>query len=480
MAVTYSATPLSTHVVTRLEVHNRPLRTILCLAATDSLSLLISVGLSILVKALAQGDVHLESYLRLWPLLIVFLMVYAAIGLYSIVALSPPEELRRGTIASSVLFLLLGAVTMSLRGARQHFTWTLFLALGISVIALPLLRACARQLFAGEPWWGFPAVVFGAGRGAEQIVKAMKSDPAMSLKPIAVVDEFSRKPDVAGVPVFRSLNRPELLFPEGRHPYAVFVAQDLDSDRLQTLLSRYRAIFPHILVVPDLGGMSSLWVSSKDIGGMLGLEVSQHRIHDRLKRGIDIALALAFGLLVGPLCLLLAILSKIDSPGPIFYSQRRIGLKGRTFQAWKFRSMVTNSKEMLERHLAANPAARVEWEQSQKLKNDPRVTRVGKILRKTSMDELPQVWNVLKGEMSFVGPRPIVENEVHFYGERFELYKRVRGGITGLWQVSGRSDTTYEERVTLDAFYARNWSVWLDLCIIFRTFSVVLFGKGAY
>lgn len=142
--------------------------------------------------------------------------------------------------------------------------------------------------------------------------------------------------------------------------------------------------------------------------------------------------------------------------------------------------MVVNSREMLEEHLAAHPEARDEWSRTQKLRNDPRVTRVGRFLRKTSLDELPQVWNVLRGEMSFVGPRPIVEAEVHHYGDSFDLYKRVRGGITGLWQVSGRSDTTYAERVTLDSFYARNWSVWLDLCILFRTFSVVLFGKGAY
>ncbi len=463
-----------------IEVFNRPVATVLCLILTDSLSLLTSVGLGILAKALIHRDLHLDSYLRLWPLLFVFLIVYASIGLYSIVALSPPEELRRGTTASVVLFLLLGAVTMSLRNAQQQFTWTLFLALGISVVLFPLMRACTRQLFASRSWWGFPAVVFGSGKAAEQMVKTMTDDPTISLKPIALIDATCRRSQVNGVPVFRDFSQAPILMPAKSRAYGVFVAQDLPTANLNALIDRHRSSFSHILVIPELTGMSSLWVSSKNIGGMLGLEVSQHRIHDRLKRALDICLALVFGLFAGPLCLLLAILSKLDSPGPIFYSQRRIGLKGKPFQAWKFRSMVTNSKEMLESHLSANPDARLEWERTQKLKNDPRVTRIGKLLRKTSMDELAQIWNVLQGEMSFVGPRPIVDNEIRHYGNNFDLYTRVRGGITGLWQVSGRSDTTYEERVSLDSFYARNWSVWLDLCILFRTFSVVLFGKGAY
>lgn len=464
-------------ITRKIVVANRPAATLLCLVGTDSLALLSSVGLSIALKACLQGGINLESYVRLWPLLFVFLLVYSSIGLYSIVALSPPEELRRGTIASTVLFLLLAAVTMTFRGARQQFTWTLFTALCISVVLFPLMRACVRQLFASRPWWGFPAVIFGTGRSAANIVKTMLGDPAISLKPIALVGRD--RTEITGVPIFRSFEEIDPLT-IGRHAYAVFLAEDVSLLELNVLIDRYRSSFSHIIVVPELTGISSLCVSTKSIGGMLGLEISQHRIHDRLKRGLDIALALATGMFVAPLCLILAILSKLDSPGPIFYSQRRIGLSGKPFQAWKFRSMITDSNEMLRSHLEKHPGARDEWARSHKLKDDPRVTRVGKILRKTSMDELPQVWNVLKGEMSFVGPRPIVDSEIRHYGDNFDLYTRVRGGITGLWQVSGRSDTTYEERVLLDSFYARNWSVWLDLCILFRTFSVVLFGKGAY
>jgi lipopolysaccharide/colanic/teichoic acid biosynthesis glycosyltransferase len=148
--------------------------------------------------------------------------------------------------------------------------------------------------------------------------------------------------------------------------------------------------------------------------------------------------------------------------------------------AWKFRTMVENADQFLEEHLAKNPQLREEWDNTHKLRHDPRVTRIGRILRRTSLDELPQIWNVLRGEMSLVGPRPVVSAEVEKYGESFDFYRAVRPGITGLWQVSGRSDTSYSERVALDVRYVRHWSVWLDIYLLARTFRVVFRGSGAY
>jgi Undecaprenyl-phosphate galactose phosphotransferase WbaP len=177
---------------------------------------------------------------------------------------------------------------------------------------------------------------------------------------------------------------------------------------------------------------------------------------------------------------LIAMLVKWSSKGPVFYGHERIGEGGRTFRAWKFRTMVENADETLEQYLQADPSLQVEWATNHKLKRDPRITNIGKLLRQTSLDELPQIWNVIRGEMSLVGPRPIVRNEVIKYGEEFDLYRRVRPGITGLWQVSGRSKTTYEERVTMDVHYVRNWSVWLDAYLLAKTVGVVLGKQGAY
>lgn len=166
--------------------------------------------------------------------------------------------------------------------------------------------------------------------------------------------------------------------------------------------------------------------------------------------------------------------------GPAFYGQQRIGQDGRKFRCWKFRSMVTNSAEVLEKLLATDPAARAEWDADFKLKNDPRITSIGQFLRKTSLDELPQLWNVLVGEMSLVGPRPVTEAELPNYGDKLADYYAVRPGMTGLWQVSGRNDVTYAERVALDSYYVHNWSLLGDIVILFKTVLVVFDRRGAY
>jgi Undecaprenyl-phosphate galactose phosphotransferase WbaP len=199
-----------------------------------------------------------------------------------------------------------------------------------------------------------------------------------------------------------------------------------------------------------------------------------------IKRALDIALILLFSPLLLLLISLIAAAVRLSSEGPIFFSHRRIQKHGAFFTMWKFRTMCVNSAEVLETYLAADPSARVEWRKTHKLKSDPRVTRVGVFLRKTSLDELPQLWNVFTGTMSLVGPRPIVAAEVEKYGVFFADYCLVKPGITGLWQVSGRSSCTYDERVQLDRQYARNWSLGRDVIILFKTLSAVLNQDGAY
>lgn len=198
------------------------------------------------------------------------------------------------------------------------------------------------------------------------------------------------------------------------------------------------------------------------------------------KRLTDLLILSVCAPLYLPLMIALAMVVKVSSAGPIFYSQRRLGLRGKSFQAWKFRTMVPNADEILKEYLESNPELQEEWEKDHKLRNDPRITRIGKILRKTSLDELPQLWNVFVGEMSLVGPRPIVQDEVEKYGQVFEEYKRVLPGITGFWQVSGRNNTTYEKRVSLDSEYVRNWSLGWDIRILMRTIKTVLLREGAF
>jgi Undecaprenyl-phosphate galactose phosphotransferase WbaP len=201
---------------------------------------------------------------------------------------------------------------------------------------------------------------------------------------------------------------------------------------------------------------------------------------ERLKRACDLTFTLLGGMICLPLVGLIALAIKFGSRGPIFFSHERIGRFGHRFEALKFRTMVTNGDEVLAAHLAANPEAREEWRRDHKLKRDPRITFIGGILRKTSLDELPQLWNVVRGEMSLIGPRPIVHAEISKYGDDFDVYLQALPGITGLWQVSGRNDTSYRQRVSLDVEYVVTWSIWTDVMILLRTALVVVRQTGAY
>lgn len=200
----------------------------------------------------------------------------------------------------------------------------------------------------------------------------------------------------------------------------------------------------------------------------------------RVKRVVDLFICLFAVLLLLPLLAGLALLIKMDGGGPIFYGHRRVGYRGRHFRCWKFRTMVVNGDAVLQKYLADNPEERSIWFTQRKLRNDPRVTPLGRVLRKLSLDELPQIINVLIGEMSFVGPRPIVDAELAMYRSSAGHYLRNRPGITGLWQVSGRSDTSFTRRIALDRLYSQRWTVLADLRVLVWTIPAVVFAKGAH
>ena len=199
-----------------------------------------------------------------------------------------------------------------------------------------------------------------------------------------------------------------------------------------------------------------------------------------IKRILDIAVALLLLLTSIPFAVLIALAIVLDSPGPVFFAHTRIGKARRTFKLWKFRTMVRDAGAVLDQYLRANPDLQTEWAKHHKLKVDPRVTRVGRLLRRSSLDELPQLISVLRGEMSMVGPRPIVAEEAARYGPVFELYLQVRPGLTGLWQSSRRAGTSYRARIALDLKYLHERTLWMDVKLLLKTIRVVVMGHGAY
>jgi exopolysaccharide production protein ExoY len=203
-------------------------------------------------------------------------------------------------------------------------------------------------------------------------------------------------------------------------------------------------------------------------------------IGGQAKRLFDVVFCSLILLLTLPLFLIVAVILKVTDPGPVIYKQVRVGFWGRRFTCFKFRTMVVDSENVLRALLDDDPGARAEWEQNQKLIKDPRVTPVGQFLRESSLDELPQLINVLRGEMSLIGPRPIVPSEIARYGDRLSSYASARPGLTGAWQISGRSDCGYDKRVELDANYVSNWRFSTDLLILLRTLGAVIDRKGSY
>jgi Undecaprenyl-phosphate galactose phosphotransferase WbaP len=441
---------------------------------------LISVG----VRLFFDGQFHPSLYWQLYPVLGLFILAYATVGLYPGVALSPIEEMRRTCLTTTLIYLVLAATIFLKREGEVYSRGIFLIAWGLSLLLVLLGRVFVRHLFAAKPWWGYPVMVLGAGKTGDLLIRTLKRRPGIGLKPVLVLDDDPQKHGTLhGVPVVGGIELAPGLAKTRRINYAIVAMPGVPRSKLLDMLERYGQTFTHLLIIPDLFGLSSLWVAARDLGGVLGLEVQQQLLlpTSRLvKLLIDLVATVIGGILVLPFIALIALLIKLDSPGPIFYRQTRIGQGGCPFKAWKFRTMVWNADEVLKTYLMQSPELQASWQQEQKLKRDPRVTRVGRFLRYTSLDELPQLWNILRGEMSLVGPRPIIEEEIWRYGEKFGLYTKVTPGLTGLWQVSGRNNITYEERVNLDAYYVRNWSVWLDVYILVKTVWVVVSGEGAY
>lgn len=412
-------------------------------------------------------------------------------GLYDAPPPAAPDELRRLAFSTSLAYLSIAIFLVMGRGEQP--SRLVFAGAWLTSLPLvPLARWQVRRIFAGRSWWGTPAVLFGRGEVLDRLGVYLAAHKELGLKPeIRVTDLPSFMADdtppaeLADFSEELTLLRSEqqvTAFAE-RHPEACAVVVVSENDKRHREIEIAARLFSSVLLVPESFEDISFWVRPVEIGRIFCLRVRQNLLDARrlfLKRGMDLTLSVVGAVLVLPLCLIIGVCIRLESPGPVFFRHERIGRGGRVIRILKFRTMVNDAQEALARHLAANPDLRREWEADQKLRNDPRITRVGAVLRRTSLDELPQLWNVIWGEMSLVGPRPIVQSEVERYGAAFAAYSRVRPGITGLWQVSGRNDLSYETRVRIDRYYINNWSICQDLVILAKTVPVVFGKKGAY
>lgn len=331
-----------------------------------------------------------------------------------------------------------------------------------------------------------PVILIGAGKTAEQALAFFEGDLGYRYEIVGILDDH---PISERLPkrflLLGSLENAAEIIQEAGIKTVIITAPGMEAARLEKLIAQIQPFVRDISFVPDL---MMLPLGNVGVEPFFTEKVFMLHIRNNLarrrnrwaKRIFDLIATISGGILISPILLLLAIIVGIDNKGRVIFAHRRVGKDGKLFPCYKFQSMVPDAQTRLEEYLADNPEARKEWEDTFKLTNDPRVTKLGGFLRKTSLDELPQLWNVLMGDMSLVGPRPIVRKEIERYGDYIREYYMVPPGITGMWQVNGRSDTTYEERVAMDTWYVRNWSVWIDLVYLFKTVKTVFTGKGAY
>ena len=458
----------------------------LLLLLVDLVVIMFSIGASFfIINLINRSLINFRSFVTYWVYLPVFFLVFYVSKLYPGMVLAPAEEVRRFTVSSFFCFIGIAFSIVFETDGREMIAIAMILAIPFASIGLPIGRQLGRLLFSRTKVWGVPVAIYVFDNKRNIVVDRLIGHPELGYKPAVIINISSQ---VAGSSMYDEI--PEFPPTEEVHDVikklGIKVAIIIENDSLietQELYTKIIQQYRYTVAIPHNQHIRSVYSSVRDFNGIIGFSSTRNLTKPGelfLKRLTDIILLLIAAAPTLLVTIVAAVGIKITSPGPVFYGHKRIGKNGKQITVWKFRSMVTNSQEILERILAEDPVRRGEWEKDRKFKDDPRITKIGKILRNTSLDELPQLWNILKGDMSFVGPRPVTDSELDKYGKQSDFILSVKPGLSGMWQISGRSDTGYEERINLDTYYIQNWSIWLDLWIITKTIWVVLRGKGAY
>lgn len=456
----------------------------LILLTTDLFMLSLAIAFSLVVRQLIlPGVVHYDQYLSVSGIVLpLFSIAYYLRGLYPGFGVDVIEELRSLTYSTSVVYAILGLMTFIMQDSSAYSRIAFICSFVAALIIVPLGRAFVRKVFSKKDWWGIPVVVIGAGNAGERIIDSLSAQKHIGLRPvIAIDDDIDRWGYIKGVPVIGGLEVIPEVAKKICSDYAIIAMPKVPGPRQNEIIQKYSKYFSHTTVIPDMFGLSSLWVVTRDFGGILGLELQQKLLSktSRIKKRIfDIILASILCIAVSPICLAVSLLIKLDSRGKIFFRQERMGIDDSRFKIIKFRTMHTDAEERLGSLLNSDKNLKKEYEIYHKLKNDPRLTRVGAFLRKFSLDELPQFWNVIKGDMSLIGPRAYIPWEKIKMNGQDEIILQVKPGISGLWQVTNRNQSSFEERNLMDVYYIRNWSMFLDIYIFARTIAVVVTGDS--
>jgi Undecaprenyl-phosphate galactose phosphotransferase WbaP len=385
-------------------------------------------------------------------------------GLYPGYGLTAIKELEQMVKSITMAFILLAMVSYFNKSFQVFPRSIILLAWAQCIVLLPIFHFITRNLISRTKLYGIPVIVFGEGEWAKDVTYSLKRVRRLGWRPceLLTLDKLEER--------------------QNHETSTIAILASAADDAVEEQVRILNQTFQRVILIQKAENLGSLWVETRDIDSYLGLEFHFHLLYNQnilIKRAIDVAGSFILILIFSPLLLLITLLVAIESPGPIFFRQQRLGKDSKPFNVIKFRTMINGAEEKLSEMLQSDPVMQAEYLKYHKLEKDPRVTRLGYFLRKYSLDELPQFWNVFKGEMSLSGPRAYMPSELENMGSYAAMLFRVRPGITGWWQVLGRHQTSFQKRLQMDEYYISNWSLWMDAYITIRTIWVIITGKGA-
>ena len=450
------------------------------------LSFILSFYLRKALIPIIGGVLDFNQIAPLFLLIILFILViFLLFGLYPGHGRTGVVEFREIVYIVSFSHIIVAMIIFIL-GYGPRFSRLVFLFNWcFALVLITSFRLWLHNRGSLRRWWGQPAVVIGGSKDVTMVIRQLKSARRLAYRPIAaiVLDKDAPQEKIHEVPVYPFSEKQLNEFRKANIRLGIFTSYTV-STRLgfRKYLQTFSLVFPKLLYVLGDSPLNMLAMKTMDLDGHPALQVQYNLLNPFalfVKRAADLFLSLLSLVFTFPLFLLFSLIIWIDSPGPVLYTQTRMGKGGKPFNIYKFRTMVVGADKKLQELLAADENRHEEFERFHKLQDDPRVTRVGRFLRKTSFDEFPQILNVIKGEMSWVGPRAYLPAELEKMGDSAAIIHRVTPGLTGWWQVMGRHSVSFKDRLKLDEYYISNFSLLMDVFILFKTFYIVFSGRGA-
>lgn len=459
---------------------------IILLIAGDLLAIIICFAISsVVIRSFYYPALDIFSlYLEFQIVMPVFFLMFTINKLYPGFGNFIVIEIRSIWMTITLMFSLMAFASLFIHLQIWFVKSFFFLTWALLLFVMPIMRHTIKMLFASSNWWGAPVLIVGTSKSVKKALESLQKNPFGGYKPIACFIEksYNNEFDFGNVEVFDISDLKEF-DSNGHIEIVIFIQSELSENQKTAALNHCVKTFNDTIIVNEIFGLSSFWLLFNSSNNIYGVKLRSNLLDKPViiyKRFFDLIISTILLIIGLPIMIYVSTASLLSGTKKIFYAQTRMGLKGRTFKLYKFRTMEEDAHVTLAQILEQYPEKREEYAKFHKLKDDPRITNFGRFLRKFSLDELPQFINVIKGDMSLIGPRAYLPEERYKMNDTDKLILSVKPGITGLWQVTERNDSTFEERCMADIFYIRNWTLSLDFYIFIKTIWVVLTGKSSF